>query len=83
MYTQDADRTKKTMLTVFFTSRKLIVLEAQPKGTILTRNYFISDILPDLDRGKLRYRPKNSGQELFLHIDNSKCHNAKKVTRKL
>jgi hypothetical protein len=30
---KDADRTKKTMLTIFFTSRRLIVLEALPKGT--------------------------------------------------
>jgi hypothetical protein len=52
--TKDADRTKKTMLTVFFTSRRLIVLEAVPKETTCTQHYFISDILPDLDGEKQR-----------------------------
>jgi hypothetical protein len=62
--TKDPDWTKKTMLTVFFTSRRLIVLEALPKETTCTQHYFISDILPDLDGEKLRYRRKNRGQEI-------------------
>jgi histone-lysine N-methyltransferase SETMAR len=81
--TKDADRTRKIMLTAFFTSSRLIVLESLPKWTTFTQNYFISDILPDLDSEKLRYRRKNPGQELFLHMDNLKCHNAKKITGKL
>jgi hypothetical protein len=81
--TKDADRTKKTMLTVFFTNRRLIVLEALPKGTTFTQHYFISDILPDLDGEKLRYRRKNPGQGFFLNMDYSKCHKAKKITGKL
>jgi hypothetical protein len=81
--TKDADRTKKTMSTVFFTSRRLIVLEALAKETTCTQHYFISDILPDLDGEKLRYRRKNPGQESCLRMSNSKCHNAKKITRKL
>jgi hypothetical protein len=47
--TKDADWITKTMLTIFFTSRKLIVLEALPKGTTFPQHYFISDILADLD----------------------------------
>jgi hypothetical protein len=79
---KEADRTKETMLAVFFTSRKLIVFEVLPKGTTFTRYYFMSDSLPDLDREKLRYRRKNPGQEFSLHMDNSKCPNAKKMTGK-
>jgi histone-lysine N-methyltransferase SETMAR len=71
------------MLTVFFTSRRLIVLESLPKESTCTQHYFMSDILPDLDREKLRIRRKNPGQELFLDMNNSKCHNAKKITGKL
>jgi hypothetical protein len=78
--TKDADRTKKTLLTVFFTSRWLIVLEALPKETTCTQHYFISDILPDLDSEKLRYPRTNPGQECFLHMNSSKCHNSKKIT---
>jgi hypothetical protein len=81
--TKGADRTKKIVLTFFFTSRKLNALEALPKRTTFTGNYFISDILPDLDSEKLRYCGKNPEQEFFLHMDNSKCHNAKKITGKL
>jgi transposase len=81
--TKDADRTKKTMLTIFVTSRRLIVLKALPKETTYTQHYFISDILPDLDREKLRYRRNNPGHDFFLHLNNSKCHNAKKITGKL
>jgi hypothetical protein len=81
--TNDADRTKKIMLTVFFTSRRLIVLEALLKDTTYAQHCFISDILPDLDSEELRYRHKNPGQEFFLHIDNPKCHNAKTITGKL
>jgi histone-lysine N-methyltransferase SETMAR len=81
--TKDADRTKKTMLTVFFTSRRLIVLEALPKGTPFAQHSFLSDILPDFGGEKLRYRRKSPGQEFFLHMENSKCHNAKKITGKL
>jgi hypothetical protein len=81
--TNDADRTMNTMLTVFLTSRKLIVLEALPKWTTFTPHHFISDILPDLDSEKQRYRRRNTGQEFFLHMDNSKCHKAKKITGRL
>jgi histone-lysine N-methyltransferase SETMAR len=81
--TADPNRTNKTMLTVFFTSRRLIVLEALPKGTTFTQHYFVSDILPHLDGEKLRYRRNNPGQEFSLHMDNSQCHNAKKITGKL
>jgi histone-lysine N-methyltransferase SETMAR len=68
---------------VFFTSRKPIVLEPLTKGTKFTQHYFIEDIVPDLDSEKRRNRRKNPGQEFFLHMDNSKCHNAKKITGKL
>jgi histone-lysine N-methyltransferase SETMAR len=81
--TKNADRTKKTMLTVFFTSRMSIVLKALPKRTTSSQHYFISDIPPDLDGEKLRYRRKNPGNEFFLYMDNSKCHHAKKITGEL
>jgi hypothetical protein len=64
--------TTKTILTVFFTSPKLIVLEALSKGTRFTQHYFISDILPDLDSEKLKCRRKNPGKGFFRHMDNSK-----------
>jgi hypothetical protein len=71
------------MLTIFFTSRKPIVLDPLTKGTTWTQYYFISNILRDLDIETLRYRCKNPGQEIFLDMANSKCHNAQKITGKL
>jgi hypothetical protein len=41
-------------LTVFFTSRRLIVLKGLPKETTCTQHYFVSNVLPDLDRQKLK-----------------------------
>jgi hypothetical protein len=81
--TKDAPRTKKTMLIVFVTSLRLIVLEALPKRTTFTQHYSISDILPDLDSEKPRDHRKSPGQGLLLQINNSKRHNAKKITGKL
>jgi hypothetical protein len=81
--TKVADRTEKTMLTVFFTSHRLIVLEALPKGTTCIQHYVVSDILPDMDGEKLRYRRNNPGQAFFLHTDISKDRNAEKITGEL
>jgi hypothetical protein len=61
----------------------VVVLEALPKEMICTQHDFISDILPDLDGEKLRYRRKNRGQEICLRMNKSKCDNAQKITGKL
>jgi hypothetical protein len=37
---------KKTMITVFFTHTRLMVLDALPHGQTLTQEYFITDMLP-------------------------------------
>jgi hypothetical protein len=45
---------KKTMFTIFFTNRKLLKAEYLPKGQKYNRDYFISNILPELEREKMR-----------------------------
>jgi hypothetical protein len=43
---------KKTMFTLFFTNRKLLIAEYLPKSQQYGQNYIISDILPELEREK-------------------------------
>jgi hypothetical protein len=80
---KDADGTNETMLRVFFTIRRLIVLETLPKGTTFLQHYFIWDILPDLYEEKLSRPRKKLGQDFLLHMDNSKCQHPKKIMGKL
>jgi hypothetical protein len=37
---------KKTMITVFFTPTRLVVLDALPHGQTFTQEYFMTDVLP-------------------------------------
>jgi hypothetical protein len=39
---------KKTMVTIFFTSTQLLVLNFFPKGTKSNQDYFIGTVLPNL-----------------------------------
>jgi hypothetical protein len=39
---------KKTMVTIFFTSTRLLVLNFLPKGTKFNQDYFIDTMLPNL-----------------------------------
>jgi hypothetical protein len=41
---------KKTMFPIFFTNRKLLIAEYLPKGQKYNQDYFISDVLLDLER---------------------------------
>jgi hypothetical protein len=40
----------------FFTNTKLLVAKDLPKGQKYHQNYFISDICPELEREKMRYK---------------------------
>jgi hypothetical protein len=37
-------------------------------------NNFISDILPELEREKMRYERRKKGRTFFFHMDDSKSH---------
>jgi hypothetical protein len=47
---------KKTMITVFFTATRLTVLNSLPDGQSFTQDYFISEIVPEFTKEKLRFR---------------------------
>jgi hypothetical protein len=52
---------KKTRFTIVFTNRRLLITEYLPKGQKHSQDYFISDILPDLEREKMRYQRRKRG----------------------
>jgi hypothetical protein len=74
---------RKTMVMVFFTARKLIVLDVLPRGSTLNWLYFINHIFPDLKTANLNFRRQKTGSTIWVHMDNSYCHNVLNVTSKI
>jgi hypothetical protein len=54
---------KKTMFTILFTNKKLLIAEYLPKDQKYSQDYFISDILPELEPEK---RDINGGSKMGL-----------------
>jgi hypothetical protein len=52
---------KKTMITIFFTATRLLVLDALPHGQAFTQEYLITELLPVLHQENVRFRRKHSG----------------------
>jgi hypothetical protein len=71
------------MVTIFFTSTRLLVLNFFPKGTKFNQNYFIDTILPNLYSEKRRITRGKGLPSFSVHMDNSMCHNVAKITKKL
>jgi hypothetical protein len=74
---------QKTVLTIFFTSRRLLVLKPLPKGTKLNQNYFIDAILPRLYNEKRRISRKDGFQAFSAHTDTSMRYNGNKISKNL
>jgi hypothetical protein len=60
---------KKTMMTVFSTATRLMVLNSLPEGRSLSQDYFISEIVPEFTNEKLRYRHPHLAVTLSVHMD--------------
>jgi transposase len=73
---------KKTMVTIFFTSTRLLVLNVLPKGTKFNQDYFIDTALPNLCSEKRRIARRKGLPNFSVHMDNSVCHKGAKVTEK-
>jgi hypothetical protein len=73
---------KKTMFTVFFTNSKLLIADDLPKGQKYNQDYFISDILPELKREKMRYKGRKQGGTFYVHMRHSKSQNGAKIQTK-
>jgi histone-lysine N-methyltransferase SETMAR len=70
---------QKVMLAIFFSSVKLISLNALPAGARFTQEYFINRILPDILDEKQRILRRNRRDDFFVHMNNSIYHNRCKV----
>jgi hypothetical protein len=68
------------MITLFFTAKKLIVLDVMPKGWNYNQLYFVENIVPGLKRGKTSFARRKPGSTCWVHIDNSMCQNGAKIT---
>jgi hypothetical protein len=64
---------KKAMSTVFFTNRKLLIADDLPKGQKYKQEYFVWDILPGLEREKMRYKRRKQGGTFYVHMDHSEA----------
>jgi hypothetical protein len=71
------------MFTIFFTNMKLLIAEYLPKSQKYNQDYFISDILPELEREKIEYRRGKQGRTFYIHMDHSKSHDGGKVQEKI
>jgi hypothetical protein len=72
----------KTMITIFFTSRRLLVLEARPKGTNFNQDCLIQCIFPRLESEKGRIS-RNTGFPAFsVHVNSSISYTGRKVSDK-
>jgi histone-lysine N-methyltransferase SETMAR len=78
--TRQAIDVKKIMITLFFTARKLIALDATPKGWKYNQRYFDDNIVPGLKRGKMSFARRKPGSTFWVHMDNSMCHDGAKIT---
>jgi hypothetical protein len=66
------------MLTGFFRSRKLLVLDALPNGQKYNSDYFVQNMIPELQSERSRFARRKTVIEFAANMDNSMCRNATK-----
>jgi hypothetical protein len=71
------------MITIFFAPPRPLILGALPYGHTLTQNYLRKEVVLMLREENVRFRRKHSGGDFSLHLDNSRCHNGKKITAEI
>jgi histone-lysine N-methyltransferase SETMAR len=76
------ERDKVSVFTIFFTNGKLLIAESLPKGQKYNQDHFVSDILPELEPEKMRYKRRKQGRTFVAHMDHSKSHEGGKIEGK-
>jgi hypothetical protein len=74
---------EKTIITPFFTGRKLIILDVLLKGRKYDQRYFVHHVFPDLKEENRRSHRRNPGSTFWVDMDNSMCHNGSKIESKV
>jgi hypothetical protein len=72
----------KIMVTIFFTSIRLLVLNCRPKGTKFNQDYFIDPVLPNRYNEKRRIARCMGLLSFSVHMDNSMCQRSLKNLRR-
>jgi hypothetical protein len=72
----------KTIVTIAFTSIRLLVLNFLPKGAKCSQDYFIDTVLPNIYNEKRRIVRRKGLPSFSAHMGNSMCHNDAKITEK-
>jgi hypothetical protein len=68
------------MIAIFFSARKLVVMNALPKDSKFKPEDFINNILPAMHmEKKVDARRSKSSSVFWVSMDNSTCHNEKKI----
>jgi hypothetical protein len=70
------------MFTLFFTNRKSLIAEYLPEGQKYNQDDFISDILPEREREKMRDKRRKQSRTFVVHLDRSKSHHSRKIQGK-
>jgi hypothetical protein len=71
---------KTTMITAFFIPTRLSIPDPLRHGQRFTQDYFRTEVLFMLHEENVRFRRKHSDSHFRRHINNSRCHNGKKIT---
>jgi transposase len=74
---------QKVILTIFFSSVKLVSLNTLPPGARFTQKYFINSILSDIVNKMGRILQRVRRGDYFVYMDDSMCHNGCKVIDEL
>jgi hypothetical protein len=74
---------QETMIPLFFTSTRRLVLETLPRGMKCNQDYFIHAVFRGLPNQKPRISRGKGFSAFSVHIDNSMCHDGHKVSVKL
>jgi histone-lysine N-methyltransferase SETMAR len=74
---------KNIMISVVFTARQLIALDALPKGQKWNQEYFTQNVFSSLLNEKKHLSRQKIATNFSLHMNNSMCHNMHRIVDEL
>jgi hypothetical protein len=74
---------QRVMLTIFFSDVSLNTMDILPSSARFIQEYFINNILPDIVEARRRIFRRVHKRPFSMHMDNSMCHNGRKMTDEL
>lgn len=70
---------KKSMITIFFGLRGIILVNVLKKGKKFNSSHLVNEIFPSLSNAISKWRPKIGLKGIHIHMDNAKSHTSKKT----